>query len=84
MTPKPKSTPRTARRKAGARGPRLKLVKVVVQPHFVIDHGDHADELIHPPIAIPASEWPRYSSERFPRELAAFRKQIAEGKLEQP
>ena len=51
---------------------RLRLVKVIVQPVFVLDDGENVTELDHPPVAIPASEWPTYSSDRFPREVAEW------------
>jgi hypothetical protein len=55
---------------------RIRLVKVVVQPVFVIDHGDHLEEVEHPATVIPAEEWPTYSSERFPREVAAWQERL--------
>jgi hypothetical protein len=51
---------------------RLRLVKVLVQPVFVLDDGDTVEEIEHPAIAIPASEWPTYSGERFPREVGEW------------
>lgn len=55
---------------------RLRLVKVVVQPVFVLDDGENVTELEHPAIAIPAAEWPTYSSERFPAEVAAWEAEL--------
>ncbi|MFL5781797.1 MAG: hypothetical protein ACJ760_10835 [Thermoleophilaceae bacterium] len=46
---------------------RLRLVKVVVQPHFVIDDGDQLEERIGEPVQVPAAEWPEY-----PRRLDAL------------
>jgi hypothetical protein len=54
----------------------LRLVKVVVQPIFVIDDGDTITEVEHPAMVIPAADWPGYSGERFPAEVAAWQKQI--------
>jgi hypothetical protein len=54
----------------------LRLIKVAVQPHFVLDDGENITELEHPVTVIPASEWPTYSSERFPREVQAWQAQI--------
>jgi hypothetical protein len=51
---------------------RLRLVKVLVQPVFVLDDGENVEEVEHPAIAIPASEWPMYSGERFPAEQAKW------------
>lgn len=39
---------------------RLRLVKVVVQPHFVIDDGEKLEETVGEPVAVPAAEWPDY------------------------
>lgn len=54
----------------------LRLVKVIVQPVFIIDDGDTVEEVEHPPVAIPASEWPTYSAERFPAEVAAWQAEL--------
>ena len=56
--------------------PKLRLVKVLVQPYFVLDAGENVTEVEHPPTMIPASEWPTYSSERFPAEVAAWQAQL--------
>lgn len=56
--------------------PKLKLVKVLVQPVFVLDHGDTVEEIEHPVVAVPAAEWATYGSERFPREVADWQAQI--------
>lgn len=55
---------------------RLRLVKVIVQPVFVLDDGDTIQEVEHDPIAIPAADWPAYSNERFPAEVAAWEARI--------
>jgi hypothetical protein len=55
---------------------KIRLVKVLVQPVFLIDHGDSIEEVEHPAVAIPASEWPTYSSERFPAEVEAWQAQL--------
>jgi hypothetical protein len=55
---------------------KLRLVKVAVQPFFVLDDGETITELDHPVAVIPANEWPTYSSERFPREVDVWQKQI--------
>ena len=49
--------------------PKLRLVKVLVQPVFVLDDGETITEIEHGSIAIPAAEWPTYSAERFPAEV---------------
>lgn len=55
---------------------RLRLVKVLVQPVFVADDGESITEIEHPPMAIPAAEWPTYSGGRFPREMAQYEAQL--------
>jgi hypothetical protein len=57
---------------------RLRLLKVVVQPHFILDDGETLEEIEHPPTVIPAAEWPAYSGERFPREVEAWQKTLDE------
>jgi hypothetical protein len=58
---------------------KLHLLKVIVQPVFVLIEDENATEVNHPPIAIPADEWPTYSSERFPAELKAWQAEIEAG-----
>jgi hypothetical protein len=55
---------------------KLRLVKIAVQPFFILDDGETITELEHPATVIPASEWPTYSSERFPREVAEWQAKI--------
>lgn len=57
---------------------KLRLVKVLVQPVFVLDdgEGEGVTEVEHGQIAIPAAEWPTYSSERFPAEVKAWQAQL--------
>jgi hypothetical protein len=59
-----------------ARKPQIRLVKVIVQPVFVLDDGEHIIEIEHQPTMIPAVEWPTYSSERFPREVKEWQAQL--------
>lgn len=56
--------------------PKLRLLKVVVQPVFVLDHGTHISEVEHPPVVIPADEWPTYSGERFLLEVAEWQARL--------
>lgn len=55
---------------------KLRLVKVIVQPVFVLDDGENVSEVENSIVAIPAAEWPTYSSERFPREVAEWQARI--------
>ncbi len=58
------------------KNPRLRLVKVVVQPVFVLDDGEQITEVEHGSIAIPAADWPSYSGERFPAEVEKWQADI--------
>ncbi len=51
-------------------------MKVVVQPVFVLDDGEELTEVQHPATVIHPAEWPTYSSERFPREVAPWQKKL--------
>lgn len=55
---------------------RIRLVKVAVQPFFVLDDGENITEIEHGATVIPANEWPAYSSERFPAEVKAWQAQL--------
>jgi hypothetical protein len=67
--------PQDHKRPAKAK-PKLRLIKVLVQPIVILDHGSHVDEIDHPAIAIPASDWPTYSSERFPSEMRKWQAEL--------
>jgi hypothetical protein len=56
--------------------PKLRLVKVYVQPVFNLDHGTHLEEIVEAPKEIPAKDWPGYSNGQFMSELAATQKQL--------
>jgi hypothetical protein len=62
----------------------LRLVKVAVQPFFVLDDGENITEVDHPTSVIPASEWRTYSSERFPREVTAWQARLDAEAAEKP
>jgi hypothetical protein len=55
---------------------RVRLLKVIVQPVFVLDDGQSITEVPVEEHVIPASEWPTYSSERFPLEVAEWQGQL--------
>lgn len=57
---------------------RLRLVHVLVQPVFMLDDGETLTPLEHGSTMIPAAEWPTYSGERFPAEVAAWQQQLDE------
>lgn len=54
----------------------LRLVKVVVQPHFVIDDGDSLTEVVAEPLTVNASEWSKFGDETFPQAMSALERQL--------
>lgn len=46
-------------------GPRLRLVKVVVQPVLVLDDGDTLQEVQSTAVEVMAADWSRWSAESF-------------------
>jgi hypothetical protein len=56
--------------------PKIRLVKVVVQPVLMLEEDGELAEVEHPPVVIPAAEWPTYSSERFPREIQEWQARL--------
>jgi hypothetical protein len=59
------------------KAPRLRLVKVVAQPHFVLDDGDTVTETVASPVEIPAKDWPAYATEQFPQAVKDLEAQLA-------
>lgn len=57
--------------------PKLRLVKVIVHPIFVVDDGETLEEFRNAPSEIPASEWPGFP-DRLKRDIAEAEKQLAE------
>lgn len=55
---------------------KLRLVKVVVQPVFVLDDGEEIIEVEHPAVNVPAGDWDRYSSQTFPQEVVAWQSRL--------
>lgn len=44
---------------------RLRLLKVVVQPVFVIDDGEKLTEVETQSVVVPADRWPTYATSEF-------------------
>lgn len=62
---------------------RLRLLKVLVQPVFVVDDGDSLTERPGNPVEVPASQWRAFGAGSFsPEDIAALQAQI--DALEQP
>ena len=58
-------------------GKRLRLLKVIVQPVFVLDDDEVGlTEHIAQPVEVPAHEWPTYASTQFVSSFQALQQQI--------
>lgn len=55
---------------------KLRLLKVIVQPVFVIDDDDNLTEQIAEPVVVTAAEWPGYASGGFAEGFEALRLQV--------
>ena len=60
-------------------GRKLRLVKVLVQPVFVIEEPDgglsETDEVVSP-VAVKLADWPRYAIDVFPRHVERLEQQL--------
>lgn len=55
---------------------RLRLLKVLVQPMFVVDDGDTLTEQVGKAVEVPGSAWAQWASTAFgPDDLAALQEQ---------
>jgi hypothetical protein len=45
--------------------PRVRLVKLLVQPTFVVDDGETLVEQVADAIPVTAAEWPTFAADRF-------------------
>lgn len=52
----------------------LRLLKVIVQPIFVLDDGEQLTEQTVEPIAVSAAEWPTYATTGFAEAFAVLRR----------
>ncbi|MDQ3897237.1 MAG: hypothetical protein M3326_08375, partial [Actinomycetota bacterium] len=56
---------------------RLRLLKVIVQPVFVLDDDEIGlTEHVAQPVEVPAHEWPTYAAERFVSSFRALQQQM--------
>jgi hypothetical protein len=55
---------------------RLRLLKVICQPVFVVDDGENLLEQAAEPVVVPAAEWPTYPTEGFARSFEILRVQM--------
>lgn len=56
---------------------KLRLVKVIVHPIFVVDDGETLREFQNGPSDVPAADWPGFP-EKLARDIAEVEKQLAQ------
>jgi hypothetical protein len=55
---------------------RLRLLKVICQPVFVVDDGEALTEHPAEPVVVTAAEWPTYAAGSFAEGFEALRQQV--------
>lgn len=55
---------------------KLRLLKVIVQPVFVLDDGESLTEQVAQPVEVSPAEWPTFATERFAASVAELRRQM--------
>jgi hypothetical protein len=55
---------------------RLRLLKVLCQPIFVLDDGETLVEQVAQPVEVSAAEWPTFATARFVQAFEALQQQI--------
>ena len=60
---------------------RLRLLKVVIQPTFVIDDGESLQEMTSEPITITPTDWPDYAKTTFVEQVNLNQNRLNETKL---
>lgn len=58
---------------------KLRLVKVVCQPVFVVDDGDTLQEVPTQPVTVSAKDWPGYPGGAFLQQAEALQSQLNGG-----
>ncbi|HUR85642.1 MAG TPA: hypothetical protein VMY78_09875 [Solirubrobacteraceae bacterium] len=54
----------------------LRLVKVIVQPVFVIDDGEQLTEQVADPVHVSAANWPTYATTTFAEAVERLQSQL--------
>lgn len=64
----------------------LKLVKVLVQAHFIVldEHGDVESELVAEPMTVRSKEWPSFAQNAFREAQEALAEQVRRGVIPAP
>lgn len=57
---------------------KLRLLKVICQPVFVLDDGESLIEQTAQPVVVPAHEWPTYATSGFMESFETLRRQVEE------
>jgi len=55
---------------------RIRLLKVIVQPVFVVDDGDELIEQVAEPVTVSPADWPTFATTTFVEGMAALQAQI--------
>ncbi len=55
---------------------RLRLLKVMVQPVFVLDDGEQLTEMSAQPVAVPPADWPTFATTKFLEGVHALADQV--------
>jgi hypothetical protein len=55
---------------------KLRLLKVMVQPVFVLDDGEKLVEQVAQAVTVAAEDWPTYATTGFVEAVAALRAQL--------
>lgn len=55
---------------------KLRLLKVIVQPVFVLDDGENLVEQAADPVVVTAADWPSYPTTGFVAAVEILRRQV--------
>jgi hypothetical protein len=55
---------------------RIRLLKVVVQPVFVVDDGEQLVEQVAEPVTVSPADWPTFATTTFVDGMAALQAQL--------
>jgi hypothetical protein len=55
---------------------RIRLLKVIVQPIFVVDDGERLIEQVAEPVTVSPADWPTFATTTFVEGMAALQAQL--------